>query len=86
KKGYLLVAHTAFQKDSKDRRFSNRTLKLRRTKVKYIFGASLEISNYDIPSDPNILKGLESRLVEIPTVYFPPGSIMLFETELHNHK
>ncbi|KAF9045811.1 glycoside hydrolase family 13 protein [Hymenopellis radicata] len=78
-KGYLLVAHTAFQKDSKDRGFIE-PIKLRRT------------------------KGLESRLVEIPTVvvpqgldhegpysevgvpeYFPPGSIMLFETELHNH-
>ncbi|KAI0792141.1 glycoside hydrolase family 13 protein [Abortiporus biennis] len=99
-KGYLLVAHTAFHKGSKDRGYLA-PVKLRRTKAKFIYGAYLEITNYDNPKDPKNLKGLPSKLVELSEVvvpqgldeegpygeilipdYFPPGSIMLFETQL----
>ncbi|KII87207.1 glycoside hydrolase family 13 protein [Plicaturopsis crispa FD-325 SS-3] len=100
-KGYLLVAHTAFSKGSKDRGFIN-PVKLRRTEAKFIFGASINIPSYDIPDDPKTLRGLPSKLVDIEPVsvtqgadaegpfsdvvvpdYFPPGSIMVFETHVH---
>ncbi|KAF5317624.1 hypothetical protein D9758_018222 [Tetrapyrgos nigripes] len=99
-KGYVLVAHTAFQKGSKDRGYTP-SIKLRRTQAKFIYGASIDISSYDIPQDAQTLKGLPSKLVEMNPVvvpqgldaegpfseilipeYFPPGSIMLFETNL----
>jgi glycogen debranching enzyme len=66
-------------------------------------GASIDISSYEIPSNPNFLKGLPATLEEMPTVVvpqglddegpyaeiivpesFPPGSIMLFETQLQD--
>ncbi|KAJ6581356.1 glycoside hydrolase family 13 protein [Mycena capillaripes] len=102
-KGYLLVAHTAFSKGSKDRGFID-PIKLRRTRVKFILGASLDITSYDAPKDDKTLRGMPAKLVEMdPLVvpqgldgegpyseiivpeYFPPGSIMLFETHLHEH-
>ncbi|KAJ7634145.1 glycoside hydrolase family 13 protein [Mycena polygramma] len=102
-KGYLLVAHTAFFKGSKDRGLID-PIKLRRTRVKFILGASLDITSYDAPKDDKTLRGMPTKLVEMdPLVvpqgldgegpfseiivpeYFPPGSIMLFETHLHEH-
>lgn len=116
-KGYLLVAHTAFHKGSKDRGFSKSThlsperrlthvftvdnIKLRRTKAKFIYGAHIEFSSYDDRSDEKTLRGMDGKLVEMSPVvvpqgldgegpygeiivpsYFPPGSIMVFETQL----
>ncbi|KAJ6518635.1 glycoside hydrolase family 13 protein [Mycena sanguinolenta] len=102
-KGYLLVAHTAFSKGSKDRGFID-PIKLRRTRVKFILGASLDFESYEVPKDANTLRGMPAKLVEMKPVvvpqahddqgpysevivpeYFPPGSIMLFETHLHEH-
>lgn len=79
-------------------------IKLRGTRAKYIFGASIEISSYEISQDSKSLRGLPSRLVEMPTVVvpqgldhegpyaevvvpevFPPGSILVFETQLQEH-
>ena len=115
-KGYVLVAHTAFSKGSKDRghsackavwfkRIANAVtvtpIKLRRTKAKFIYGAHIEFGSYDIDNDPNTLRGLPGKLVDIPEVvvpqgldnegpyaeilvpeYFPPGSFMVFQTQL----
>ncbi|THV06230.1 glycoside hydrolase family 13 protein [Dendrothele bispora CBS 962.96] len=102
-KGYVLVAHTAFSKGSKDRGYIS-PIKLRRTKARFIYGASINVESYEIPQDNKTLKGLPSKLVEMPTVvvpqgldadgpfseivvpeYFPPGSIMLFETNLEQY-
>lgn len=102
-KGYLLVAHTAFSKGSKDRGFID-PIKLRRTRAKFILGATIEIKSYEYPKDAKSLQGLPSNLVEIPTVvalesldhegpfseiivpeHFPPGSIMLFETQMQEY-
>ncbi|KAJ7672627.1 glycoside hydrolase family 13 protein [Mycena rosella] len=102
-KGYLLVAHTAFTKGSKDRGFID-PIKLRRTRVKFILGASLDIASYEVPKDAKTLRGMPAKLVEMPPLvvpqgldaegpyseilvpeYFPPGSIMLFETHLQEH-
>ena len=115
-----MVAHTAFHKGSKDRGHSEAYLillmaradnlssvdpiKLRRTKAKFIMGASIDISSYDIPQDAKVLKGLPAKLVEMAPVivpqgldhegpyaeivvpeHFPPGSIMVFETQLQQH-
>jgi glycogen debranching enzyme len=74
-------------------------MKLRRTRVKFIIGANIDIHSYEVVNDPKTLRGLPSTLVEMPTVvapqgldaegpyseiivpeYFPPGSVMLFET------
>jgi glycogen debranching enzyme len=76
-------------------------VRLRRTKAKFLYGATLDISSYDISSDPSTLKGLPAKLNELPTIVapqgldndgpytevivpetFPPGSIMLFETQM----
>ena len=124
-KGYLLVAHTAFQKGSKDRGFSKwlyvfafmssvvdslmlsfiarivSPVKLRRTKAKFVYGAHIEFESYDNQNDKDTLRGMRAKLVEMPPVvvpqglddegpygevivpeYFPPGSIMVFETQL----
>ncbi|KAH8116274.1 glycoside hydrolase family 13 protein [Phellopilus nigrolimitatus] len=98
-KGYLLVAHTAFSKGSKDRGWID-PIRLRKTKAKFILGSALDITAYEI-DDPKLLRGLPSSLVNIAPVtpsessdhegpyseiivpeYFPPGSVMLFETQL----
>ncbi|KAL0067147.1 bifunctional 4-alpha-glucanotransferase/amylo-alpha-1,6-glucosidase [Marasmius tenuissimus] len=71
-KGYLLVAHTAFNKGIKDRGFIN-PVKLRRTRVKYILGASLDISSYDDQSDEKTLRGMTARLVDMPPIVVPQG-------------
>ncbi|KAI0352373.1 glycoside hydrolase family 13 protein [Trametes cingulata] len=99
-KGYILVAHTAFHKGSKDRGYIT-PIKLRSTKAKFIYGAYIDIPSYDIDQDPSTLRGLPGRLVDMPEVvvpqgldgegpfaeivvpdYFPPGSFMVFETQL----
>ncbi|CAL1714662.1 unnamed protein product [Somion occarium] len=99
-RGYILIAHTAFTKGSKDRGFIS-PIKLRRTKAKFVYGAHIKFSSYENNKDPNLLRGLPGKLVEMREVvapqgldnegpfaeiivpeYFPPGSIMLFETQL----
>ncbi|KAF9499398.1 glycoside hydrolase family 13 protein [Pleurotus eryngii] len=102
-RGYLLVAHTAFSKGSKDRGYLT-PVRLRRTRAKFILGSTLEISSYEVPKDAKTLHGLPASLTEMPTVvvpqhtdaegpyseiavpeYFPPGSIMVFETQLQEY-
>lgn len=102
-KGYLLVAHTAFSKGSKDRGYIN-PIKLRQTRARFIFGTSINISTYEIPQDDEHLCGLPATLVDLPEVAifqgldaegpfaeivipesFPPGSVMLFQTQLLDH-
>ncbi|KAH9935947.1 glycoside hydrolase family 13 protein [Epithele typhae] len=99
-KGYILVAHNAFQKGSKDRGFIT-PIKLRSTKAQFVFGAHVEFSGYDVPEDLETLRGLPGKMVDIPEVvvpqgsdeegpyaeivvpdYFPPGSFMVFQTQL----
>ncbi|KAF5383708.1 hypothetical protein D9615_003666 [Tricholomella constricta] len=119
-KGYLLVAHTAFSKGSKDRGSSEYfsqsanpdltssvevdPIKLRRTRAKFILGTSIDITSHEVSNDAKFLRGLLSKLVEMAPVvvpqgldhegpysevvvpeYFPPGSIMLFETQLQEY-
>ncbi|CAA7267401.1 unnamed protein product [Cyclocybe aegerita] len=102
-KGYLLVAHTAFHKGSKSRGHID-PIKLRRTRAKFILGASINISSCDVPQDLKLLKGLSAELEEMHSVVvpqgldhegpyaeiivpesFPPGSVMVFETQLQQH-
>ena len=78
-------------------------VKLRRTKARFILGASLDIQSYEIPEDDKLLSGLPAKLVPMPTVVvpqglgregpfseiivpenFPPGSVLVFETQLQN--
>ncbi|KAG9018392.1 hypothetical protein FRB93_000095 [Tulasnella sp. JGI-2019a] len=96
-KGYLLVAHTAFRKGTKDRGHLD-PVKLVRTKAEFVFGASIDIPSYDTPSPPpTTLRGLKSTLVHIPAFTpkregtdtqiivpesFPPGSVMVFATQM----
>ncbi|KAG6831110.1 hypothetical protein H0H92_012787 [Tricholoma furcatifolium] len=115
-KGYVLVAHTAFSKGSKDRGFSTylfimpslcltsvpvEPIKLRRTRARFVYGCSLDISEYEAPKSDTTLQGMPSKLTEMAPVvvpqgldhegpyaevivpeYFPPGSIMVFETQM----
>ncbi|KAL1753858.1 glycoside hydrolase family 13 protein [Schizophyllum commune] len=101
-KGYLLVAHTAFSKGSKDRGQIS-PIKLRRQRTKFIMGAIIEVEGHD-NADSNTLHGLPSKLVDLDPVvvpqgldhegpyseivvpdYFPPGSVMVFETQMQNY-
>ena len=78
-------------------------IQLRRTRAKYILGAKVEITAYDPPKDKDLLKGLPSKLVDIPPIeiykknddygpyseivvpdIFPPGSVMVFETQIED--
>lgn len=78
-------------------------IKLRRTRAKFVLGATLEISAYAVPKDPSTIRGLPSKLVDIPEIivpqgldsegpyseiivpeFFPPSSIMIFETYLQD--
>lgn len=73
-------------------------------RAKFVLGASLEISSYEIPKDTEAIFGLPAKLVEMHPVivpqaldhegpyseiivpeYFPPGSILLFETQLQEY-
>ncbi|CAG8677730.1 10048_t:CDS:2, partial [Acaulospora colombiana] len=99
-RGYLLVAHTAFQKGKKDSGYI-KPIQLRRTKAKFIFGACIDIPSYESAKDEKLIKGLSSQLSLLPAVQavdgsdndgpyqeipvpstFPPGSVMLFTTQL----
>ncbi|KIJ55238.1 glycoside hydrolase family 133 protein [Sphaerobolus stellatus SS14] len=71
--GYLLIAHTAFHKGSKDRGWVGPT-KLSRTDVKFILGAAIEISSYTLEPNDKYLTGLLSKLVELETVNAHEGS------------
>ncbi|KXN86634.1 Glycogen debranching enzyme [Leucoagaricus sp. SymC.cos] len=102
-KGYLLVAHTAFSKGSRDRGFIN-PIKLRGTRARFILGASIDIVSDKSGGDGIYLQGLTAGLLELPEVVasqgldteglfteiivpevFPPGSIMVFETQLQDY-
>ncbi|KAG2354956.1 amylo-alpha-1,6-glucosidase-domain-containing protein, partial [Suillus spraguei] len=69
-KGYLLIAHTAFSKGSKDRGIVN-TIELSRTRARFVYGASIEFLSYKTLYDPNTIRGLPGKLVEIPDVVVP---------------
>ncbi|KAI0046033.1 glycoside hydrolase family 133 protein [Auriscalpium vulgare] len=101
RKGYLLVAHTAFgsSRGSKDRGFID-PVKLRGSTAKFVFGASVEFTDAGAAT-PDLITGIPSKLIPLSPVtphqgsdgegaysdivvpdYFPPGSILIFETQL----
>lgn len=76
-------------------------IKLKRTRVKYILGASIDIPSYDTIKDDKLIRGLDATLNDITSAKiesgadgdgpyqeitvpdkFPPGSIMLFSTQI----
>ncbi|PWN22903.1 putative 4-alpha-glucanotransferase [Microstroma glucosiphilum] len=65
-KGYLCIAHTAFHKDGPKGRGQITPIHLDRTKVQYIAGKTLEVTNKTAPQDKETLKGLESKLIDVP--------------------
>lgn len=48
-------------------------IRLRRTRAKFILGNIIEITSYDIGQDPKTLKGLPSKLIDMPEVSVPQG-------------
>ncbi|KAI6042102.1 glycoside hydrolase family 13 protein [Pisolithus marmoratus] len=95
---YVLVAHTAFEQRGKER---GPSLGTSSHPSKFICGFAIDILSHEISEDPELLRGLSARLIELPEVpveqknlvsepccsfgppeYFPPGSIMIFETQL----
>ncbi|CCO28440.1 4-alpha-glucanotransferase [Rhizoctonia solani AG-1 IB] len=97
-KGYFLIAHTAFgsTKGSKARGDVN-PISLKSTKARFILGASIDIPSYELEASKTTISGLPSTLKELAEVppkvtddgcelivpeEFPPGSILLYETQL----
>ncbi|ELU43609.1 glycogen debranching enzyme [Rhizoctonia solani AG-1 IA] len=97
-KGYFLIAHTAFgsSKGSKARGDVN-PIALKSTKARFILGASIDIPSYELEASKTTISGLPSTLKELAEVppketedgcelivpeEFPPGSILLYETQL----
>ncbi|KAI5984314.1 glycoside hydrolase family 13 protein [Pisolithus albus] len=88
---YVLVAHTAFEKRGKERG-PFKPSELARTRAKFICGFAIEILSHeglpakliDLPEVPVEQKNLtsEPHCSFGPPEYFPPGSIMIFETQL----
>ncbi|KAG8899597.1 hypothetical protein FRB99_006561, partial [Tulasnella sp. 403] len=72
-KGYLLVAHTAFSKGSKDRGWID-PIKLRRTKAEFIYGTTVDIPSYDLPVDTTTIRGLPATLGRISSFDIRQGS------------
>ncbi|KAK4685222.1 glycogen debranching enzyme, partial [Tremellales sp. Uapishka_1] len=70
-KGFLLVAHTAF-KGSSGRGWI-KPIKLGRTKVEFILGASLKTDISAWKDDPTTHRGIPSTLVEIDTTEIRTG-------------
>ncbi|KIK99350.1 glycoside hydrolase family 13 protein [Paxillus rubicundulus Ve08.2h10] len=66
-KGYLLVAHTAFTKRPKERGCVN-PIELNRTRAKFVCGFAIDFASYDTPRDTKIIKGLPSKLIDLPEV------------------
>ena len=97
-KGYFLIAHTAFShsKGSKARGTIN-PISLKSTKARFILGASLSIPSYELAPSSTTISGLPSTLENLPPAHpretadgcelvvpdeFPPGSVLLYETQL----
>ncbi|KAG9123786.1 hypothetical protein FRC07_013965 [Ceratobasidium sp. 392] len=97
-KGYFLVAHTAFghTKGSKARGNVG-PISLKSTKARFILGASIDIPSYEIQTSATTIAGLSSTLNAFPPIppretedgceivvpeVFPPGSVLLYETQL----
>ncbi|KAI6013923.1 glycoside hydrolase family 13 protein [Pisolithus microcarpus] len=69
---YVLVAHTAFEKRGKERG-PFKPSELARTRAKFICGFAIDILSHEVPDDPDLLRGLSARLIDLPEVpYFPP--------------
>lgn len=99
RKGYFLIAHTAFPGYGNGNGALN-PVHLTGTKVKHLGSWTLEVDTSkevvdEVLSDKKLLRGLPSRLVDLPGIRmevkgndttitvrerFPPGSIALFET------
>ncbi|PWN43329.1 putative 4-alpha-glucanotransferase [Ceraceosorus guamensis] len=71
-RGYLVVTHTAFNKGG-DRSRVN-PFKLNRTKLRYIFGKSLQVTSTTPVKDDKVLRGLPSTLVDVPAPALQEGS------------
>ena len=86
-KGYMLVVHTAFKgffghgwSESRLKwcsgvltRVSVKPIRLSRTKVKYIFGATLKTRFSEWQDDPKVHRGIPSTLEEIPEPHIKLG-------------
>lgn len=99
RKGYFLIAHTAFPGYGNGNGAFN-PVHLTGTRARHLGSWMLEVdaseeTTKEVLSDPKYLKGLPSRVVDVPGVRmevnddetvisvrekFPPGSIALFET------
>ena len=79
-------------------------IRLRRTRCRFILGASVQVKSHELEQDDQILRGLPTTLIETPSIavsqghdhegpftemappeFFPPGSILLFETRPESH-
>jgi glycogen debranching enzyme len=71
--GYLVLAHTAFTKGASGRGEVN-PFKFNRTKLQYIMGKTLKITDREPSKDGKILHGLPSKLIDIPSPPIKEGT------------
>ncbi|CAO1619295.1 unnamed protein product [Jaminaea pallidilutea] len=64
-RGYLCIAHTAFNARGSDRGQIS-PIRLDRTKVQYIMGKTLEITDRNHVRSEKVLSGFDSKLIDVP--------------------
>ncbi|KAK0548553.1 bifunctional 4-alpha-glucanotransferase/amylo-alpha-1,6-glucosidase [Tilletia horrida] len=74
-KGYICVAHSAFHSPGRQDRGDINPIRLDRTKVQYIFGKTLQITDREQKEDPDTLRGLPSKLVDVPCPRIEVGHV-----------
>jgi len=71
--GYICVAHTAFHSPGRQERGQINPIRLNRTKVQYIMGKTLQVTEHELKEDTKTLRGLGSKLVDVPCPHVEEG-------------
>ncbi|KAK0522150.1 bifunctional 4-alpha-glucanotransferase/amylo-alpha-1,6-glucosidase [Tilletia horrida] len=71
--GYICVAHTAFHSPGRQERGQINPIRLNRTKVQYIMGKTLQVTERTLQEDAKTLRGLPSKLVDVPCPHIEEG-------------
>ncbi|KAE8221765.1 hypothetical protein CF319_g4920 [Tilletia indica] len=71
--GYVCVAHAAFHSPGSQDRGQINPIRLDRTKVQYIMGKTLQVTERELKDDKETLRGLASKLIDVPCPHIEEG-------------